>query len=332
MAIVPLFGVAVPTFLVLSGFLAPDIPVSKRSPGTFRNWAARKGLQLLVPFLFWDIVMIAMFPQENPYQGTSAVLYWLTGAWHLYFIFVLFQLLAVSFFFQQIIGEHWWRWMLVAGVISMLLMLLWSELQLWMQPADGGLFEVTARKVFMTWLVFYAFGAWLRREPGALSWFEARLPWIGAMAGASYALYYAGLVAEERLVVDGMPRLQILAAGVPWQILGPLGLLLMVRSFEHRPSLQHALRLFASPSRYTFGIYLSHVAIMIFLVGAARELYIPLDNWGALICIAVLVGAFSYLLVRQIGNSFTVFARLLMPITHRSSHTVPTGYAETGIP
>lgn len=296
----PVFGAAVPTFFILSGYSTRWVNGSSNSA-----WIKRKLQQVLLPFLFWNTVMLLMH-SEGPEEGIDAVLYWLTGYWHLYFLFVLMQLLIVGLLFDRYLGPRWPAWMLVAGVATTVSAYVWSDVLLWTEPPDGGWIEVLTRRVFLLWFLFYAVGAWLRYNAVAMQFLSRRLSCLAVIAAACYLGYMGGLFAETYWI-GATPRLQFLGAGLPFQVAGPVLLLALLYRLQDQPRFRGVMRMLAASSRFTYGIYLSHLPILIALVAAVQFLNIPIDHW-----IAVPVFAISIWLVARLAVDLCARHRLWM--------------------
>ena len=256
-AIVPVLGTAVPTFFILSGLSFPRWGAGSRAG----PYARRKLRQLVVPFLVWNVVTLLLMPVERTplwYGGFNL----LTGAWHLYFIFALLQLMALAWFAERHLRLGGEAMLLIAGAITGA-MYLWSDALLWSQGGDGLAFEATIRKFGPTWGLFFAVGLWLRDRPQLPGELAGRI-WFWAAAAAAYAGYYLALRAEVEWL-GYATRLQFLAGGLAFQVLGPLALIGALQRLQAIGSGRRVVGALARGSRHTFAVYLAHAPVLLLL-------------------------------------------------------------------
>lgn len=191
---VPLFSVAVPTFLVLSGYFADSAGASELAPSA---GSVRKPLRLVLPFLVWNLLTIAALGADGlPWNATSIALHALTGTWQLYFIFALLQLMLL----HRLLGRHAaTRRTLVLAIVFSVAIYAISDLVLWrFRGADDGAFELLAEKLVLCWTIFFFSGMWLRHHPGLVEGLTGRwLPVFLLALAAAYALYLTELRLEE---------------------------------------------------------------------------------------------------------------------------------------
>jgi len=281
----------------MSGFSVPF--GEKSSSFVLAAWVKRKARQLLLPFGVWSFIMFQVSYDESPYGRLSALL---TGYNHLWFIAVLLQLLAIAYFFRRVTGPCWAAWMLAIGSIISGALYIWLEWLLW-TGADDGTYHSAAYKTFAPWLVFFALGAWLRQKPSALRWLLAHK----GLLGVALALSFVAFVAEWYLqdpILGTHPHRDFLGAGIAYRALGPLFLLGVIVQVQKNGRVPRVIRILASGGRYTYGVYLSHYAIiLVYLTAAVRwNPDIP-EMPGSVPLLAVSAGLSALVLVRLVKGT-----------------------------
>ena len=291
--IVPVLGTAVPTFFLLSGLSFP-----RWGPGSrFRPYARRKLRQLVVPFVVWNAITLLLMPVERTplwYGGFNL----LTGAWHLYFIFALLQLMALAWFAERHLRLRGGLLLLIAGVITGA-MYLWSDSLLWSQGGDGLSFEATIRKFGPTWGFFFAIGVWLRDRPELPGRLVGRW-WFWPAMAAGYAAYLGALNTEVAWL-GYATRLQFLAGGVPFQVLGPLALIGALQRLQTFEPARRVVGALARGGRHTFGVYLAHAPVLLLLAYGLAWARAPLASVWLAPVLWMGAGAGALLLARAAG-------------------------------
>lgn len=265
---VPLFSLAVPTFMTLAGYFAEgsgagELPGKGRSTG--------RALRLVLPFFVWNVLTLGALVAEGLRPDSPAVaLDILTGTWQLYFVFALLQLLVLHRYLR---GRAAKGWMLVLATAATASVYGSSDLLLWrFHGGDDGSFERVAEKLFLCWTVFFFAGVWLKRHPETFESPTRKSLAVSLVAlAAFYALYLLELRLEEARFAYN-PRKQILLGGLPFQVLGPVLLLALLRALDRSGRAQGLLSRLASSGADTYGIYLSHAAVLVGVFAAARTL------------------------------------------------------------
>jgi surface polysaccharide O-acyltransferase-like enzyme len=262
----PLFCIAVPAFMVLAGYFAKRAGDDARPSS---SGSARRFLRLLVPFLVWNVLTLGALCAEGltPDAG-EVVLQVLTGTWQLYFIFALLQLLVL----QRLLRGRADGPMLALSVAVTAATYAAGDLLLWkVEGADNGRFETLSEKLFVSWMAFFFVGIWLRRRPRVFDALGRHAPLALAALAASYALFLFELLLEERRFGYN-PRKQVLLGGLPFHVLGAVLLLAVLRNLDRSKRAHGALRRLAAAGTDTYGIYLSHTAVLVAVFAAARML------------------------------------------------------------
>ena len=87
---IPLMSIVVPMFFALSGYFAvgtaPGLPLA---PAV--SQLPRRLIHLLPPFFFWNAVTILVLRWNGSDEPERDLIELLSGAWHLYYLFVLIQ-------------------------------------------------------------------------------------------------------------------------------------------------------------------------------------------------------------------------------------------------
>ena len=287
---VPLFSIAVPTFMLLAGYFAEG--AGSHGPGG----SPRKVLRLVLPFIVWNLLTLAALAAEGLHMGAgSVVLHALTGTWQLYFIFALLQLAVLHRFLRGRTGD---RRVLILAIAASTAIYGLSDLTLWkFQGADDGAFEMLVEKIFLCWTIFFFLGIWLRRHPEAFEVLTRRLPIFLLVLAAFYAIYLLELRLEEQRFAYN-PRKQILLGGLPFQVLGALLFLALLRSLDRSGRARSPLGWLAFAGTDTYGIYLCHAAVLVGVFAAARTLGLTTARWIETPLLAIATWLLSQGLVR----------------------------------
>jgi surface polysaccharide O-acyltransferase-like enzyme len=254
----PILALSVPVFFIIAGFIADLGSSSQREAGSALPSRLRR---LLIPFLTWNAITLLALSLNAGFVEGSAVLQLLTGTWHLYFIFALVQLLVLHALIQPLLSSQLTK-VVVAGVLATVIAYAVSEAVVWViQPGDGS-FEVHGKKPFIVWTGFFLVGVWWHRHGIRLT--GTRVPVFLMAAGAAYVLYVADLQMENARF-GFTPRKQLLLGGLPFQLLGAIGVLACLRWWDQSGRCRRLLLALGRPGRDTFGIYLSHIAVLVLL-------------------------------------------------------------------
>jgi surface polysaccharide O-acyltransferase-like enzyme len=277
---VPLYSLAVPSFMMIAGYVVDLQRESNRSAATLTSRLAR----LALPFLVWNVITLVVM--RDSLSGPNVVASLLTGTWHLYFIFALLQLLVV----YASLG----RLNLVACVAVTVLAYALLDITMWTSGANLPVGEEVARKLFPLWIGFFAVGIWSRSFGIARI---ARRSWILILSGvvAGYVLYVFELTAADGML-GYVPLKQFLLGGLPFQILGGFAMLAVIASLETT----RFASIVAKLGRDTYGIYLSHVAIMIMLYRLLESAGLIRVRASEVPVIALITFAIAWLFVRLV--------------------------------
>lgn len=288
----PPFALAVPTFLIIAGY-AVDMGTAARGLG-FRQHMLRLR-RLAIPFVIWNAITLAVV--NEPRQSNWDILVQLfTGTWHLYFIFVLLQLLFLYALIAPALDRGHVNTVTWAAIAITVAAFAASEILLWSRLAVGASFEIFARQLFPFWIGFFAVGIWWRRR-GSI---PLRISWKILVAVAlAWALLSFDLAMENR-TFGFTSRKQLLLGGLPFELLGALTLLVLLEGLDRKRS--RTIDVLASCAPFTFGIYLSHVAIMVLLFRGLLETGINTAHWSQVPLLAVAVFLISLVATRFIRS------------------------------
>jgi peptidoglycan/LPS O-acetylase OafA/YrhL len=284
---VPLFSLAVPIFFLLSGFFSVNLSGSVK-PTSLSHYLRRKVRRLVAPFLFWSLVLLALGVEAHDDSWVEVGYTLLTGPWHLYYVFVLFQFYVLSFYLERFVRPAQLDAVLAAAALLSILSYSVSELYLWWLGGSQQYFEIQARKAFPFWIMFFVSGVWLRWRTDAASWLARRASHLSLLAALAYALYLwqLGLEGDE---FGYHPRLQFLLGGLPFQAVGSLLAVLGLLRLQFLPRARKALVRMAACAKDSFGIYLSHVVVLMGLFALWTASGISTAHWVEVPVMATLV-------------------------------------------
>jgi surface polysaccharide O-acyltransferase-like enzyme len=266
---VPLFCTAVPTFMLVSGFLQANASAPPR-------WRLAR---LLLPMLTWGVVMQFIVVDRAGSPAWRRAYELTTGEMHLYFLAALAQLYLCSLGLRRRTGSYRInvRVLAVAGACSVLCYAV-GDFLLWSRVAGTFAIEGEWRKLLFPWAIFYFFGL---RAGGCDGWFRWSQPRIGrllVLSAAFYVVYVCGLMLQEKTFAY-TPRIQIFLMGLPFQFCAAWLVLLLARRWEDSCVLRSWFASLAKRGGDVYAIYLAHVPVLVTLVSGASLLGIPSGSW-----------------------------------------------------
>ena len=256
----------VPAFFMISGYL---IGAKHRDPAyrldARRFWSSR-ALTLVLPFAIWNVIYFWMFTLA--YGGSIrdpwAAINPLTGEMHLYFIFVLLQLLALYTLLARWFGPRLLAWCLALAAVSSVTFYVVSDYVLWTAGPDAHAFEWHWGKLCLAWAVFFVWGVWLGYRPEAMEWLRRNRWWVLLAAVVLFVPYWL----EMRYQVahlGALSRDYFLASGLPYQFVGACALLGVLAGWEDVWRRHAAGRVVVAWGGLMFGVYVAHMAVAHYL-------------------------------------------------------------------
>jgi len=270
----PLFSVLVPAFFIISGYFASGRPGGERDRAS-GPFLLRRIKRLFVPLVSWNLVMFLAgggLARRFTWQSLFELI---TGFWHLYFLFVLLQLLVLN---RLVLGavppsRKIRSWLAVTGALSLGYYAA-ANLTLWIRGIPSVVFETHLDTLFLPWSVFFVLGLWLRHEPGGWELLARRLRWVAALAALSYATFVLELRLEDaRLGAE--PLGQFLFSGSFFQTSLSLLLLAGLGRWRRRAGPKFSRGILHRLSGDTYGIFLAHGVVLISLVGLYDRAGVP---------------------------------------------------------
>jgi surface polysaccharide O-acyltransferase-like enzyme len=255
----PLYAATVPAFLLLSGYAAEGgLALGRRLR---RLWP---------PFVFWNGVVLATWAVQADELPTVGAAAWtlLTGAWHLYFLCVLFQLFALHAAWRRYVPSLGLRTVLIGATLLALGSHGLSELLLWVHGADDGLFEAEGRKLFTFWAPYYLLGVALRRGAIDLPALSRR---VAPLAVIGFPLYVLELRAQDARF-GYLDRMQLLTGMLPFQLGGGVWLVHATEWLERRFRSARPVVALRSLAPDTLAVYLAHGAVILWLYPALQAM------------------------------------------------------------
>jgi len=274
----PIYGIPVPTFFMLSGFFAGRFAQGVRRPSIVQFLNKRLNI-LIVPFFVWNCILLLLLSRTIPFSPGQTVYYLFTGVWQLYYVFVLIQLLLLHFLIESHFRERINLFLGLSACVSFLFYL-FAEYMLWTKGVASDFVENHLDKTPLPWLIFFAFGVWLRSNMWFVVWLVRRRWWLILTTAAAQALYCWELERVDNWLGYN-PLLQFPLGGLPYRILAPLLLLIIPFRIGNLPSkwVQFPYKSLVSTSKYTYAIFLSHTAFVIILSKIFWISRNPLGYW-----------------------------------------------------
>lgn len=258
---------------MLSGFYAGRVSRRSGGPGLFL-FLRRKFKSLLLPFFAWNAVLLILNPAGEKFSLLETLYYFLTGSWQLYYIFALFQMLLINFFIGSRMDDRRLDMLLAISALLTVLFYAAADITLWISGSRSDFFENHLNRLFPAWYFFFVFGMRLRRKITTLDWLVRNRLRMLPFIGLSYALYVIEFTREDAWLGFN-PLQQFLLAGLPFKFLFSLYLLATFYLWREK----RWLRRLASVSNETYGIYLSHTALLTVLFALWQSSGYSTTHW-----------------------------------------------------
>jgi surface polysaccharide O-acyltransferase-like enzyme len=276
-----IFGLAVPAFFMLSGFVLSsrdnlDLPFDTR--GFWRG----KLTSVLLPFWVWTAVMMGVSWATDLGAPLSLryIFYGIAGYWQLYYIFSLIQFFALYILLRPHLKKAGANWILFAAAIASILIFAGSSIELWLGGEDDGFPEEVLSRVSLTWAVFFFFGVWLGRRPEVLERLSRFALLLLLLAMALYVPYYLEVRHWDLTFGQTPPRMQLLGTGLaPWFV-GGLALLVLAYRLDRSRAGRGILRPLTWLGADSMGIYVCHTTFLMVAVYVLIRLDLADSAWG----------------------------------------------------
>jgi peptidoglycan/LPS O-acetylase OafA/YrhL len=327
--VVPFLALAVPIFFVLAGYVAEAGMASRR---TASEWLGSRLRRLLPPFFAWNLLtLLALSVTGDRPESWLIAEQLATGTWHLYFIFALLQLLILHALFRRALDSARLQWIIRAALVGTVVAFATSEALLW-SVGDTEEFEIYARKTFLVWSGFYALGVWYCRRGSLINNSRSALV-LASLTLIAYAGYIIDLRLEDH-VFAYTPRKQLLLGGLPFQLLGTIAVIEGLQRWGRSGRMPGLLRAAGSPGIDTFGIYLSHIAVLVLLWTAWELAGAASMSWFEVALFTAATWLCSFVLVRAMRALSNDWLRLVFLGERTTSPPTSASIApvETGIP
>ncbi len=246
----------VPAFVVISGFLL--LAPGRRDGGW--EFALRRGRRVLVPLAAWSLIyLVASRPGPAPplsfARAARALLWDGSAAYHLWFLYMLAGLYALTPLLQPLLAELSASGRRLLCLAALLLAVEWPPLGGW---AGGPLLEVATTPPVLGWFVpfrgFYLLGGLLARGGPA-----GRPAWGAALWLAGWVATVAGTYLLIRHYGRSPQGLRLHAYLSPTVLAMTAGALHLARSLEGTIPPGRLLRRLSAA---TLGVYLIHPLII----------------------------------------------------------------------
>lgn len=305
---------AVPLFFMISGYVMNKGLGSADGAIRYSTVVRRRVAPIIVNFFTWNIIYMILMNVFFGMPIVSSNTFWFltTGYVHLYFIFVLMQLFLLYPLVHPFLNKRGAGIIFVAAALISLVFYAVSDILLWTRGADGHFFEWHWGKLFAAWCVFFFWGVWLALRPGLMTRMSRRILPLAALAAISFIPYWMETYQETR-TFGYSSREYFLASGIAFQFLcANLALACACRldSLNIRSRLMDML---AASGVDTYGIYLSHYALLLVLAFVLKRSGLVLDPLLAVFALAVIAWGASQCLVKALRRAprFTAINVLL---------------------
>ena len=293
---------AVPLFFIISGYLAGGGLPSGKGKAAFAGTLRHRIAPIIVNFLAWNIIYMFLVKIffGAPLWSFNSLWSIATGYVHLYFIFVLMQLLLLHRLVSRFLKGSAGNAIITFAAILSIAFYVISDTLLWTRGADGYFFEWHWGKLFAAWSLFYFWGVWLGRRTTLIE----RMSRAVIPLAAATAVFFVPYAVETHVQLQSYgysPRGYFLAGGLAFQFLCAN---LVLASAYRLIALKRTNRLtdaMVGSGADTYGIYLCHYAFVMAMGYLQTYLPIPLPPVLAIPLIAVIAWTASQGLVRVLG-------------------------------
>jgi surface polysaccharide O-acyltransferase-like enzyme len=248
---------AVPLFVVISGFLLAVKYDSDYSIGAFYK---KRLNRMLLPFLIWSVVYMLLKPEnlKDPFQAVFNII---TGRsyYHLWFFFLIIQLYLVFPFLRKFLKNKHFLIILIILFIQVLFRHLREDM------AEPDNFTIIFKGLFLSYIFYFSFGIWTADNIESIEKILSRISsFINSVIFASTVLFSFlfsyNWLAEHNGFFDRNSLFMLLEKIIlPFVfIMIFINLLRLSDSLKSKRFINGLNVL----SRYSFGIYLSHVLFL----------------------------------------------------------------------
>lgn len=256
----------VPMFFMISGYLLGRRNQPAQNTRITSEFFRRKVDTVVIPFFVWNIIYMFLFKSLYNWPILSAKTLWhlTTGYIHLYFVFILLQFLILYHFIKPRLNGNSLKPLLFGSMSLTLIFYMTSDILLWNQGADNHFFEWHYGKAFIPWSLFFVWGIWISHSPRTFEVMCNKSMLLGVITVASLAAFYW----ETSLEVNKYgynARQYFLITGALYQFLGANFILVLSYRLHRIYNHSFLLDMLNRSGKDTFGIYLSHLAIILVL-------------------------------------------------------------------
>jgi peptidoglycan/LPS O-acetylase OafA/YrhL len=255
----PLFF-AIPAFIFMAGYWAAKRPVN--SIGDYKTFLVRKLPRILIPYLFWSLVIFGWkaVKTRNP-DVYCMILALLTGraCFTYYFILLIAQLYVVTPVLRYINCS-------VYGPISVLVLNAATLLALYLLRIYHGIGGLSTYWLFCVWIIFYEIGLIAGSQDSKFVLQKKRFFVLSALL-VSLLLS----VAEGIVWVSRYDNLSLAIAPIKYSSFIYSGC--MILSFlAVRESIKRWPGILVAVGNYSYGIYLIHIFILARVVEIVKKI------------------------------------------------------------
>ena len=307
------FYFTVPLFFMVSGLLLRRSFEFKAKPVPYSELLRKKFDTLILPFLVWNAIYMILFriTAGMPILSWSTLWFMSTGYMHLFFVFVLLQFFLLYPLLHPYLKGRVLSLALVLAALSSLAFYTGSEYLLWTKGADSHFFEWHWGKCSAAWVLFFFWGVWLGHKPQLIEKISRHAGKLGLVSLALLIVYVWEINLEYEIFVEEL-RKYFLLSGLAFQFVCANFTMGAMHRLD-KSSVKNAVIDYAvSTGKDTFGIYLSHIAVLTGLVIGWEALGLPGALWPKLLVMPALAWIICDGLVRLCSlRGLGIFNRFL---------------------
>lgn len=245
-----IINVAMPTFVFISGYLF-YYQLEKGKYPTFIFLLKKKFTRILIPYFIFGLIMMATTGNFHPFELLHG------GYWHLWFLPMIFWCFIIGYFLKGI--GNWNKWIIFALIIAIFSISLAGKFL----PRIMGLHNVTI------WFGWFLLGevVYLFKEEINAAIRKMKIYWI--------LLFLYIIINLFKPVPYGKLTWYLILS----QVFIVLALWYYFHNINDR--IKKLLQPLISFSRYSYGIYIFHNWLALYLISHTAQRLLPLADWAS---------------------------------------------------
>lgn len=210
-----------------------------------------------------------------------------TGYMHLYFVFVLLQFFLLYLLLHPYLKGRGLSLALILAALSSIVFYAVSEYLLWTGGGSSHFFEWHWGKFSPAWALFFFWGVWLGDKPQLIEKISRHAGKLGLISLALFIVYVWEVNLEYEIFMEES-RKYFLLSGLAFQFVCANFTIGAMWRLDKSSVKMAVIDYAVSTGKDTFGIYLSHIAVLMGLVAGWEAPGLPGALWPKLLVMPAL--------------------------------------------